>query len=285
MRYLWSLSDAPRHERERILPSGTIELVINLQEDEFRIYPSGTTGRSCRRFRGAIVSGCYGSPFEIDTREHASVVGVHFKPGGAARLLGLRPGEIADAHIALENVWGHRATELRERLCAAADQHERFRILEFALTARLPAAPHGRSAVSAALSALNQPGVRVGEVAKRLGLSRRRFIEIFTEDVGMTPKRYSRVSRLQRALALARRAPMPPWAQLALQCGYFDQAHLCREWAELTGVSPGAFLVLRTAPAKENHLALPGGSNPSNTPPPSERKLWTNGGYDVSLDA
>jgi AraC-like DNA-binding protein len=282
---LWSLSDAPRHERERILPSGTIELVINLQEDEFRIYGSLATDRACRRFRGAIVSGCYGSPFEIDTREHASVVGVHFRPGGAARLLGLRPGEITDAHVGLEDVWGRRATELRERLCGEPDQRERFRILEQALTARLLRVPPGRTAVNAALSALDQPGVEVGEVARSLGLSRRRFIEIFTEDVGMTPKRYSRVRRFQRALALATSARTPTWAQLALECGYFDQAHLCREWAELAGVSPGELLVLRTTPAKENHLALPGGSNLSNTPLRSARTLSTNGTHDPSRNA
>ncbi len=203
--YLWSLSDAPRHARERILPSGTIELVINLQEDEFRIYRSPATGTACDRLRGAIVSGCYGSPFEIDTQEHASVIGVHFRPGGAARLLGLRPGEISDAHVGLGDVWGRRAAELRERLCGEPDRRERFRILERALTARLTGVPHGRRAVGAALSALDQPGVAVGEVAERLGLSRRRFIEIFTEDVGMTPKRYSRVRRFQRALALSTR--------------------------------------------------------------------------------
>src|SRR5262245_11108735 len=86
--YLWFLSDAPRHARERIVPSGTIEMVINLQEDEFRIYGSAT-GENPRRFRGAIVSGCYSGPFGIDTREHAAIVGVHFRPGGAARLLGV----------------------------------------------------------------------------------------------------------------------------------------------------------------------------------------------------
>jgi AraC-like DNA-binding protein len=264
---LWSLRDAPRHDRERIVPTGTVELVVNLQEDEIRIYGPPGTGGTCRRFRGAVVSGCYSSPFEIDTREHASIVGVHFRPGGAARLLGLRPGEIADAHVGLDEVWGPRATQLRERLCASSAEQERFRILEEALTARLPRGPHERSAVRAALSALDRPGVAVGAVARQLELSRRRLIEIFTEDVGMTPKRYARVRRFQRALALATRSPTPTWTQLALECGYFDQAHLCREWAELTGVSPGELLALRNTPAKENHLALSRGSNPSNTRP------------------
>ena len=272
--HLWSLSDAPHHERERIFPSGTIELVINLHEDEFRIHRSLPAGTASRHFRGAIVSGCYGSPFEIDTRNHSSIIGVHFRPGGAARLLGLRPGEIADSHVALDEIWGRRAAELRERLCSEPDHRERFRILEHALTVRLARVPHGRGAVSAAVIALDQPGVEVGAVAKSLGLSRRRLIEIFSEDVGMTPKRYSRVRRFQRALAIASSSgTTSTWAHVALECGYFDQAHLYREWAELTGVSPGEFLSLRSIPAKENHLVLPGGSNLSNTRPRSARRL------------
>src|SRR5262245_52986160 len=189
--YLWALSDAPGHQRERIVPSGTVELVISLREDEFRIYRSLPAGKVGRRFRRAIVSGCYGAPFEIDARVHASVIGVHFRPGGAARILGFRPGEIADAHVGLEDVWGRRAAELRERLCGEPDPLERFRILERALVARLPPDPRQRTAVGAALSILGGSGVEVGEVVRWLGMSRRRFIEIFTEDVGMTPKRYS----------------------------------------------------------------------------------------------
>ena len=61
----------------------------------------------------------------------------------------------------------------------------------------------------------------------------------------------------------------------AHESGYFDQAHLYREWVELTSVSPGDFLSLRSTPAKENHLALPGGSNLSNTPPHLGRRLLT----------
>src|SRR5690349_9821974 len=70
--YLWALNDAPAHARERIVPSGTMELVINLDEDELRIYDPAAAREGCRRFRGALVSGCYSAPFEVDTREHAS---------------------------------------------------------------------------------------------------------------------------------------------------------------------------------------------------------------------
>jgi AraC-like DNA-binding protein len=253
--YLWSLSDVPGHARERIVPTGTIELVINLHEDEFRIYEPIAGGE--RWFRGAIASGCYSAAFEIDTRAHALVIGIHFKPGAAARLLGVPPGALANAHVDLDDLWGHSATVLRERLCAEPNSSRRFELLEQVLIARMAGRPHRRPAVSAGLAELERPGAVVGQVVGSLGLSRRRFIEVFTEEVGMTPKRYSMVRRFQRAFALASRSVSAGWARIALESGYCDQAHLCRDWAELTGLSPSEFLALRGIRVKENHVALP----------------------------
>jgi len=101
--YFWALSDVPPHARERILPSGTLELVVNLNEDEFRIYDRLHPERF-RRLSGAIVSGAYGGYFVIDTLEHASVIGVHFKPGGAPAVLGIPAGALADAHADLQTL-------------------------------------------------------------------------------------------------------------------------------------------------------------------------------------
>jgi AraC-like DNA-binding protein len=253
--YLWSLSDVPEHARERIVPTGTIELVVNLVEDEFEISGSAASD-SPRRFSGAIVSGCYSAPFEFDTRVHAAVMGVHFKPGGAAGFLGAAPGDLADTHVSLEDLWGPLALELRERLCVASSARHKFQILEHALRLRLARRREPRGAVEQALVALSRPGVDVGRVTAELQLSRRRLIEIFTEDVGMTPKRYLRVRRFQRALAAATAIASPHWAELAIDCGYFDQAHLCRDWLELTGVTPSEFVALRRRPVKESHLAV-----------------------------
>jgi len=244
--YFWSMSEAPPHASERVVPSGAMELVFNLTDHELRI------AGSVRRIPGAIVSGCYSSPFPVDTRLHAAMVGVHFKPGGAAGLFGVAPGELANTHVDLEVLWGRQALELRERLHAAANVHERFLILEHALSSWLARARDPRGAVKHALTELDRPRIDIGRVSRELSLSRRRFIEIFTEDVGMTPKRYARVRRFQRALAAAMASSPPRWAELALACGYFDQAHLCREWAKLTGVSPSEFVALRRKRVKDN---------------------------------
>ena len=245
--YFWSLSDTPRHAHERILPSGTFEMVVDV---------SGTS-ESGRRFPGAVVSGSFSGPFDVDTRVHAGLVGVHFRPGGAARLLGVQAGEIADRHVSLEDLWGRRAGELHERLCVEGNLRRRFMLLEQTLVSGVQGSRAQRPAVTLALAELDRPGVDVGQVAAKVGLSRRRLIEIFTQSVGLNPKRYSRVRRFQRSLALAMRMGSPPWTQLALECGYFDQAHLCRDWTEFTGLSPTKFLALRATPVKDNHVALP----------------------------
>src|SRR5690349_10401952 len=133
--YVWALQDAPAHAREGIVPSGTCELVVNLHEDRFSIYDA--EARGCRRFSGSMISGTYTKPFVIDTREHASIVGVHFRPGGAHPFLDVVASELADAHVDLAALWGRSAAELRERLCAASTVAQRFDLLELYLCARL----------------------------------------------------------------------------------------------------------------------------------------------------
>ena len=123
----WLCSDAPPHRRERILPSGTIELVVNLLEDEIRIYDPSHPDR-CTRMSGAILSGAYSRFFVIDPLQHAAILGVHFKPGGAFPFLGAPAGELADTHVDVETLWGPPAGEL----CGYFDQSHLIRdFLEF----------------------------------------------------------------------------------------------------------------------------------------------------------
>jgi len=251
------------HFKERILPSGTIELVINLRDDELRIYDAAQPERY-NRFSGALVSGAYGGFFVIDTAEEVSIMGVHFKPGGAFPFLGLPAGELADAHVNLETLWGRSAVELRERLCDAATPMERFRLLEEALLAHLFRPLEHHYAVPTALDAFVQTEARatVRDIARDIGLSQRRFIQVFTEEIGLTPKLFSRVKRFQRTMAIVRQATALDWARLAVDCGYFDQSHLIRDFLMLSGFSPSDYLrrqnYLRQhgVHIKRNHLPL-----------------------------
>jgi len=252
--YFWWLSDAPVHQQERIVPTGTLELVINLNADLFEI--RGSDEEACaKRFSGAMVSGAYGRYFVIDTRAHASLLGIHFKPGAARTMLGPPLGELADLHVDLEQLWGPLARELRERLATATDPAARFLLLEEALLSRLArtsTAPH--AAVAAALHQLSGGRPSIGEVSAGLGLSRRRFIELFTAEVGMTPKLYARVQRFQAAVLLAQRSA-PDWSALAQAAGYCDQSHLIRDFMSFSGFSPTELLRHSGPRLKEHHVS------------------------------
>ena len=251
----WFCSDAPSHPRERILPSGTVELVINLTDDEIRIYDPSDPARP-RRYLGAVVSGPYSNFFLIDPLVHESIIGVHFRPGRAVPVLGVPASDLADAHVDLECVWGGLAAELRERLCTAATPANRFAVLEEVLLSRLRLPPPRHGAIPVALEALERASaaMKVRDLAERVGLCQRRFIQLFTAEVGMTPKLYGRVRRFQRARDWVRDTTEPDWAAVAVACGFFDQSHLIRDFGEFSGLSPVAYLNQRSNHVLLNHV-------------------------------
>jgi AraC-like DNA-binding protein len=253
--YLWLLRDAPAHGRERIFPAGTLELVINLDEDEVRIYDDAG---ACRRFSGSVVSGAYGRPFVIDTAEHAFAMGVHFRCGGAFPFTGgIAPGELACGHVDLRMLWGTGALEVREQLCAAGSHAARFRILERAL---LEALEERRvdARMQWAARRLSTGTERVRDVVASTGFSHRYFVSRFRDAVGMTPKLFSRVQRFQRTLEAFRKPASASSARVASDCGYYDQAHLIRDFAEFTACTPSQFLEGRTDCVKDHHWVAPG---------------------------
>lgn len=258
--YLWHLCDAPGHAAERVLPSGTLELVINLAHDAFQFQTC--TGR--QQLRGAMVSGVYTRFFTIDTRDHADVLGVHFKAGGAWPVLGVAPGALGDQHCELEDLWGcTNVRRLREQLLEAPAQ-QRLTVLEASLAARCVDGWQLHSACDQALDALAR-GARVTEVATAAGLTSRRLQALFHEQVGVAPKLFARLCRFQRALGDLDRAATLDWPELALATGYFDQSHLIREFRAIAGCAPVELTRARTIPVKQHHLALPRSSDSSNT--------------------
>lgn len=142
--YVWASKGAPAHARERVVPTGTLEIVISLVEDQPDA-PGARRTRLCdadgreQRMSTSMVSGAYRRPFTIDTLDHASVIGAHLRAGHAGAILGVPPSELVDRHVDLEHLWGGRARVLRERLCEARNTEQRFRILEAELASQLGA--------------------------------------------------------------------------------------------------------------------------------------------------
>lgn len=260
----WQYQDyVGAHARERILPSGTFELVFNLHEDELRIYGPSPSD-PCRRFTGAVISGPYAGAFTSDSAEEAAILGVHFRPGGAAAILGMPAHELCNAHVDLQAIWGQAAHAVREQLAALCDPMDRFRLVEQTLLEQLraPVPRHGAVRLGLALLIRTHGRAKVRDISKAADVSRRRFIDLFAAEVGVTPKLFGRLQRFQFAVAAVRCSTKVDWAQLAVACGYFDQSHLVHEFQEFSGVSPSDFWRRQTRLAcegvhvKRHHLPV-----------------------------
>ncbi|OBA86289.1 hypothetical protein A5662_02960 [Mycobacteriaceae bacterium 1482268.1] len=253
--FLWCLSDGPTHSRERILPAGTTELVINLGADHIEVMRSR---ESVRRFSGAVVSGPYTHSFDIDASKHAAMLGVHFKPVGAQALLGIPPADLRDSHVDLEQLWDVGVDRLRARVCEATTPAERFRLVESALSSRLRLDLAPRPVIAHSVGALQAGAFHppIGELADRAGMSHRQFIKDFTATVGLTPKVFGRIRRFHRAVGRIGSAAPPRWAQFAVECGYSDQGHMIREFQHFSGFTPVQYLSHTHVATKDDHVAI-----------------------------
>src|SRR4028118_1891996 len=114
--WLWFDADLyPPHQREHVLPDGTFELIIDLRDEPHRLFDRGGDHRETL-FRRAWISGAHSQYIIIDPLPGSSMVGAHFKPGGAAAVLGLPANELRDQVVEMDAIWGSAAIELREEL-------------------------------------------------------------------------------------------------------------------------------------------------------------------------
>jgi AraC-like DNA-binding protein len=243
---------APLDARDLLLPAGFMHLAVNLTEDEARWY-DGDGFATVHVRRGAVLGSASAGPIGIDLAAQRAV-GVLFRPGGAYPFFG-PASAIHEPLVELEALWGRDGGRLRERLLEAPTAEAALSAVESVLLARATRPLERDPAVAWAAAALGR-GARVAEVAGQLGMTHGRFLRRFTEQVGLPPKRFARVRRLQRLLARIPAGGQVDWARAAVECGYFDQAHLINEFRALTGMTPGAYRP-RSAVLR-NHVPLPG---------------------------
>jgi AraC-like DNA-binding protein len=203
-----------------------------------------------------VLSGARSDCFVIETDQQERVAGIQFLPGGAFPFLRMPSSETEGIIIDLDDLWRGRAAELLERLLAAPSVESMFLILERCLMAQLVRPLELHPAVRYGIERFQQPGSaeRVSDVIECVGLSSRRFIELFHAEVGLTPKAFSRVRRFQNVLQTIRQRRETNWADIALDCGYYDQAHFIHDFRSFSGFTPNEYMAKATPHI--NHIPL-----------------------------
>lgn len=232
---------------ERVLPDGAVHLVFNLGDA-----PSAGGAQGHR----VEAVGASATPALVRLSGRMDGLTVTLRPGAASALLGIAAGELNESAVDLDVLWRGEGARLLERLASAPSDAARVQVLATALRERLlhtesPVSP--AAARAAQLFAKSGGQLTVAAVADRIGVGERRLQQLFHAHIGLSPRAFRRLARLHACLRALRRSPLPGWAELASEAGYYDQSHLANEFRALSGLSPRAFLERAVSGSSKTH--------------------------------
>jgi AraC-like DNA-binding protein len=231
--------------RRRELPGVRVVLIINLGEP-IRVQAPGLKAGWSEQAEG-FMAGLHDTFALTETGGSQAGVQVDLTPIGAFLLLGLPMYELSQRVVTIEELFGRGGMLLREALAEAPGWAERFALVDEFLLTLLDRARSPVPSVTRALGRLRESGgtVPVGVLAAEIGCSRRHLISRFREHVGVTPKLLARILRFERVVSLVDARTEMGWAEIAQVCGYYDQAHMIRDFNQFAGGPPSEFARLR----------------------------------------
>jgi AraC-like DNA-binding protein len=218
--------------RKRVLPDGCSDIIFDFGDGAVAS-PGGS---------GGYVVGAMSTALVVELVGRVDLIGVRFRPGGGTPVLGVPAAELSGRRVALPDI-APRLGHVAARMAACAPPRRAAVLAE--LVDRLRSRTGGATApdprVGRAVRLLDRVGVSVAGVAAEVGLSPRQLERLFAHEVGATPSQARSVNRFRAAVRLLGEERAPSLASVAHMAGYFDQAHLSRDFRRLAGVTPGEY--------------------------------------------
>jgi AraC-like DNA-binding protein len=239
-RYCGYRERSPHPVRRRELSGADVTLIVSLGPKLRLLEPRPATHTS-------FVAGLDDRFAVTEHDGEAAGVEVSLTPLAAHRLFRVPMHTLAHRVVELDDVLGPEADRLAERLHDAPTWPARFRILDDTILGRIGHAPEPSPGVAWAYHQLVATAgcIRIGALASDLGWSRKRLAARFREEVGLPAKSLARIPRFRRAVSLLERDDDRSLGEIALDCGYFDQAHLNHDFRSFAGSTPSDLLARR----------------------------------------
>jgi AraC-like DNA-binding protein len=265
--FIWHSAGLAYSSRDCHVPTGTVELLVNLGDPFRLVEPTGA-----EVFAKTWLSGVQWGPVVCEQPRRHAVLGVRLRPAAAHALIGRPLAEVSGMVADLRDLVGPSADELAERCGNARSVAACVEVAEAWVAARLDRASAVDPAVAWAAAEIERTGGTVSIAALRAetGFSRTRLAARFREQVGVTPKLYARIIRFRHALALLA-SGAGSLADIAAAAGYYDQAHMTAEVRAMAGVTPGRLLVARDGNAPDGGIGAALTSRDDEPAPPSRR--------------
>ena len=242
LRCIWVFETSANDDadgEQRIVPDGHPEMVLHYGDCFHEVRDDAAVAQSRLLFAGQI-----SRPLLLRPGARAGVIGIRFQAAAARALLGMSMLENTDTRLDLTQAWGrdgeslldevHSAVGIGERVSAV----ERFLIRRFKKSATLPdrAVTHSVDILHAAAGRIT-----IDDLAARCGLSARQLERRFLDEVGIPPRLLASIFRFRRVFDLLEQPQPGRWIGAALSAGYFDQAHMIRDFKRFAGQQPQAF--------------------------------------------
>lgn len=243
VRCLWlyesAAADAVAPSSQRIVPDGHPELILHHGD---RIAELGPDGRARLQPR-LILAGQISRPLQLLTPARSGVIGVRFHAGGARALVGAPMSNATDLRLDLAAEWGRDADDLIDAVQNAHNAEHRLALVAQSLAERLQrSAWQPDPLVTRGVGAMRQatPGLTIEQLAQAGGVSPRQLERRFLREVGVSPRLLASILRFRRLFDVLEHSP-GGWAGAAVAAGYFDQAHMIRDFKRFAGQPPQAF--------------------------------------------
>ncbi|UJW84428.1 DUF6597 domain-containing transcriptional factor [Devosia sp. SL43] len=230
----------PDFQREKLLPDGMMELVVDLTDRPKRLFRDETTTAG-DDFRKAWISGVHGRPIVIEAQAMAEMLVIAFTPGGAMPFIGAPTDALTDSVFGLDAVLGSSATSLRDRVLSGRDPQAMFALAESWLLERSGGAARRDPLIVHLTRRIETGGLPIRALVEETGRSERHIQLLTRRWLGTSLKHYARMRRFQRVIGGLTAGMEPDWADLAGAQGYFDQSHLSHEFVAFAGMTPGAY--------------------------------------------
>lgn len=242
---IWYARGTIPHRREKIAPTGSSVGVFVLGDPILQT-PDNGRGETILADRGFLV-GPHDRPVVSEPTGETYAIGIVTTPVGCEAVFGVPPISLRGSVVHLERVWP-LATEIRSGLdgCSSPDAMLTYleQCLAMTVDTSLPRLQRCRAAVSMLEEA---PTLSISEVASRLGITHAYLDREFTRLVGLTPRSIARLLRMRGLLERIDVRSSVRWIELATEFGWFDQAHLIRDFKRHTGVTPSGYVEAQRA--------------------------------------
>jgi AraC-like DNA-binding protein len=230
----WMLeSDAPAPNPERILPDGCVELILNFGA-EFSQHCEGRQQLQPRNFLVGQMTG----PILISPTGAVQLIGIRFHPGGTLPFMRLPLHEITDHVVELGSLASKLERDLLHAASVSCSLLDKATAIEDFLTGELLSRKHDSRLMKLAARIVESGGlVSVDQLANDAGISSRQLERRFLREVGLGPKLLARIIRFQQVFRAVEQCDAA-WATVAIECGYYDQAHLIRDFHQFARQTP-----------------------------------------------